>query len=93
MTIAETRLDELVNKSPEDMTDEELEAQIRNIRHVGIQRATRKAESRKPATAAAARESKAIKDLRTKLEAAGTPATKIEQIITIQKQAMKATKK
>ena len=93
MTIGENQLLGLIEKSPEEMDDAELETAIRNIRHTGIQRAARKAEKRTPKTAGEGRESVAIKNLRLKLEAAGTPAEKIEQIVTLQKNAMKAAKK
>ncbi len=79
----------LINKSPSELTDAELEQYIRNIRHTGIERQKRKAEAtlgRK--NAKTRRETKAIQTLRQKLTAKGVPPTKIEELITEAKKAM-----
>jgi len=81
----QSRLDELVDVQLGEMSDAELEKHIRSIQHTGIQRAARKAESKKPANAKQGRELKAVKDLRQKMEANGKTPAEIEAAVTILK--------
>ena len=92
-TTTQQKLDSLIDKSPLDMTDLELEQHIRNIRHTGIKRATRRAETRQPINATQGREHKAIKELRVKLSAEGKSAAAIEQVISIFKATQAQVKK
>jgi len=86
---SDDKLEELINMSPADMTDQQLETYLRHIRHTGIKRqAARKERSAARKTAKATRENKAIRDLRMRLEAEGKTSTVIEQSITILKQTL-----
>jgi len=83
------RLLELINKSPEEMTDEELDMYIAKIRHTGIQRQERKAaRTMANKSPKAKREVAAVKKLRQTLEAKGLPTHKIEEAITAMKKSM-----
>ena len=88
----QTRLDDLVDKHLGDMSDAELEHHIRNIQHTGIKRAARKAENKKPASAGQGRELKAVKDLRSRMEAKGKSPADIEKAVTILKTTLEGIK-
>jgi len=92
MSEIQNALDSLVDKKLSEMTDEELDAHIRAIKHTGIQRQKRKAEKKPAKTAQKKRESATIAGIRRKLEAAGKSAAEIENIITNFKQAQGISK-
>jgi len=89
MQLTDSRLLELINKSPEEMTDEELDNYIKTIRHTGIKRQERKAERLMAnKSQKAKRETAAVRKLRQALEAKGLPTHKIEDAITAMKKSM-----
>ena len=88
---SDTILDSLVEKPLDNMSDDELDDYIKQIRHTGIERQARKSERSTKVTVKKQRENKMVRDLRARLEADGKSSAQIEEAVTRMKVALGET--